>query len=54
MVKFDENKYTITEKTYNGIRVRELKPIKTPEQDKKDREHTTRMCISILERYHKL
>lgn len=35
MVKFDENKYTITEKTYNGIKVRELKPIKTPEQDKK-------------------
>lgn len=54
MLKLDESKYTITEKTYNGIKVRELKPIKTPEQDKKDREHATRMCISILEKYNKL
>lgn len=54
MLQLDENKYTITEKTYNGIKVRELKPIKAPDQDKKDREHATRMCISVLERYHKL
>lgn len=54
MLTLDEKNYTVTEKTYHGVKVREIRPIKTPDQDKKDREHATRMCISVLERFHKL
>ena len=54
MIEIDESKYTITEKVVEGIRVWELRPIKTAEQDKRDREHTTRLCIKALEKYHRL
>lgn len=50
----DDKKYTITEKEVNGIKIRELRPVKDPEQDKKDREHTTRLCIKTLEKYNKV
>lgn len=55
MKKDNENcEYAVTEKDVNGMKVRELRPIKTPEQDKADREHTTRLCIKALEKYKKI
>ena len=47
-------KYMVTEKIYNSIKVSEFKPILTEEEEKEHNETITEICVRILLEYQRI
>ena len=46
--------YKMSERTHNGMKVREYKPVRDNKAQTEHNEYITRRCVEILKRYHQI